>query len=153
MYSTNRRGGKNWWGSSHFLSPHILCCLNFYSMVQRNSNKCILIYIGRGRFSHFLLQLSLSLGSVFPPPTLNMCSNGTCKSLHERWFDVLFKGISRVGVLFFKQSRYQPHWRRWETCQSLSMFFHNVMLSALGSCQISRRLGSWSMAPWNNKTW
>ncbi len=73
-------------------------------MVQKNFNKFILIYIGGGRFNHFLLQLSLPLGSVFPPPTLNTCSYKTCKSLHERRFNALFKGISRVGVLSFEQS-------------------------------------------------
>ncbi len=64
-----------------------------------------------------------------------------------------FKGISKVGVLFFGQLKYQPHWKRWGASQSLSKSLWNIMLSTLGSHQLFRKLESWSMAPWNNKTW
>jgi hypothetical protein len=62
------------------------------------------------------------------------------------------EGISRVGMMSFEQSKYQPHWRRWEVNQSFNKSFRNIVLLALGSRQMSKSLGSWWMAPWNNKT-
>ncbi len=57
--STRRKGEKNMRGSSPSFSPHIVCCLQ--NLVQRNLNKGV----KGGRFNHFFLQLSLSLGSDF----------------------------------------------------------------------------------------
>jgi len=96
LNSTRRRGGKNRWSSSPYFSPHIIRCLQ--SLAQRNLNKGI----GGGRFGHFLLQLSLSLGTHFLPPTLNLCSCKACKSFHERRFDTLPQGnLQGEGVVFW----------------------------------------------------
>ncbi len=93
--STKRRGGKNRWGSSLSFSPHIVCCLQ--NLVQRNLNKGV----GGGRFGHYFLQLSLSLASEFPPPTLNMCSCWACKNLHERGLNTLSQGnLQGEGDIF-----------------------------------------------------
>ncbi len=98
--STKRRSGKNRW-HSNLLSFHILYCLQTYNLAQRNLNKGVLIYIGGGRFGLFLLQLSLSLGSDFPPPTFNLCSCKGCKSFHERWFNALPQGNLQCGGAIF----------------------------------------------------
>jgi hypothetical protein len=55
-----------------------------------------------GRFGHFLLQLSLSLGSHFQPPTFNLCSCRTCKSFHERGLNTLLQGNLQGGGVIFR---------------------------------------------------
>jgi hypothetical protein len=71
-------------------------------LVQRNLNKGVVIYIGGGRFGHFLLQLSLSLGSIFSPPNFNLCSYKACKSFHETQLDVfLQQNFQSGGVIFW----------------------------------------------------
>jgi hypothetical protein len=94
--STRRRGGKNKWGSSHFYSPHIVSCLQ--SLAQRNLHKGV----KRGRFGHFLLQLSLSFGGHFPPPPSTYVSAKLAKVSMKVGLILYLKGISRVGLLYFE---------------------------------------------------
>jgi hypothetical protein len=132
--SIRRRGGKSKWGSSLSFFPHII----YYphNLAKRNLNKGI----KGGRFGHFLLQFSLSLGSDFSPPTFNLCPYRTCKSLHERGFKVLPQGKLQGRVVVFQTIKVltTPNQRRW----GLSRSFRNIMLSTLGSLHC---LGDWEL--------
>ncbi len=121
--STKRRGKNNWWGSSSSISLHILCCLQTYSLVQRNLNKGVLICIGGGRFDHFLLQFSLSFGCTFPPPTFNLSSYKACKSLHERPLDLLLQRNLQGGGVIFWTIKVPTTLKKMGNKQSLSKSF------------------------------
>ncbi len=94
--STRRKGWEeHMWGNNPSFSPHIVYCLQ--SLVQRNLNKGV----GEGRFSHFFLQLSFSLGNDFLPPTFNLCSYRACKNLQEIGFNILAEGNLQGGGAIF----------------------------------------------------
>ncbi len=133
----------NRWGNSPFLAPHILCCLHTYSLVQRNLNKSVLIYIEGRRFGH----LPFTLEAIFhlPPSNYVLAKLPRVSMKHDSIISL--KGISRVGVLSFRQSRYQLHLKRWETCQSLSKSFWNIVRSTLGH---ARCLGTQGVDQWHH---
>jgi hypothetical protein len=86
-------------------TSELVALLSFFTLsivykvwLKRNLNKGV----ERGRFSHFFLQLSISLGSHFLPPTLNLCFYTTCKSLHERGFNTFLQGNLQGGGVVFQ---------------------------------------------------
>ncbi len=98
-----KRGGKNRCGSNLSFFLHIVSCIQ--SLFKGTSTKAL----EEGGLITFSFNFPFPLEAIFHLPPSTFVSTELAKVSMKVGLILSLKGISKVGVLYFRQSRYWPH--------------------------------------------
>lgn len=142
--SNMSRSEENWCWNNASSNAKVFYHVHIRNLLQRH----ISILICKCGYNPlpFLLGLVFSFRKNFSLSTFNLCPYKIGKVFHEGKFQIL-RQWNFWRNIFLGQSRYQPHLRIWEGSHSFRKSLWNMVLSALGLCQISRR--NWGGHQWH----